>query len=111
MSRDFLLQLLRYFWPANMLRGFRSVLAEWYRGDVKDRAILLLIFVPMLICTLGLLYTFASFVFEIIAKLLGWFLLTVLFGGGGIFCYEKLRESRTAPRQDPGAEDSGRKRQ
>ncbi|MDR2528177.1 MAG: hypothetical protein LBD04_04045 [Synergistaceae bacterium] len=108
MSRDFLSKVLKYFWPTNMFAGFKFVLAEWYRGDVKDRAILSLIFAPMLICMLGLLYTFASFIFEIIARLLGWFLLTALFGGGGIFCYEKLRENRMGPR--PSQDGGDRKR-
>jgi hypothetical protein len=88
-------QLLKYFWPSNLFAGFSFIFSEWHRSDARERAILLLIFAPMIACVLGLLYSFASFVFEAISKLLGWFLLSALFGGGGIFCYEKLRESRS----------------
>jgi hypothetical protein len=100
-------QFLKYFWPSNLFAGFGFVVSEWYRGSVKDRAILLLIFTPMLICMLGLLFSFAGFVFAFISRLLGWFLLTALFGAGGIFCYEKLRETRpsssTPPRHSKSA--------
>jgi hypothetical protein len=85
-------RFLRYFWPSNLFLGFNYIFAEWQRGNAKDRSILLLIFTPMFICMLGLLFSFAGFVFAFISRLLGWFLLTALFGGGGIFCYEKLRE-------------------
>ncbi|MDR1979215.1 MAG: hypothetical protein LBQ42_10835 [Synergistaceae bacterium] len=94
--RDVWSQFLKYFWPSNLFMGFGFVIAEWHRGDVKNRALLLLLFTPMLVCALGLVFSFASFVFAFISKLLGWFLLTAFFGGGGIFCYEKLRESRFA---------------
>ncbi|MDR1378602.1 MAG: hypothetical protein LBJ36_06070 [Synergistaceae bacterium] len=72
--------------------GFNFILMEWHRGNAKDRSLLLLIFTPMFICMLGLVLSFAGFVFAFISRLLGWFLLTALFGGGGIICYEKLRE-------------------
>jgi hypothetical protein len=71
--------------------GFNFILTEWHRGNAKDRSLLLLIFTPMFVCMLGLVFSFAGFVFAFISRLLGWFLLTALFGGGGIICYEKLR--------------------
>ena len=94
--RDIFSQLSKYLRPSNLFKGFGFVLSEWYRSDAKERAVLFLIFTPMIICMLGLLYSFASFVFEAISRLLGWFLLSVIFGGGGIFFYEKLRDSRTS---------------
>jgi hypothetical protein len=74
--------------------GFKFIFAEWHRGNAKERSLLLLIFAPMLICMLGLIFNFASFIFAFVSRLLGWFLLTAFFGGGGIFCYEKLRENQ-----------------
>jgi hypothetical protein len=49
----------------------------------------------------GFVLSLASFVFAFISKLLGWFLLTALFGGGGVFCYEKLRELRSFSPERP----------
>jgi hypothetical protein len=89
-------QFLKYFWPSNLFAGFGFVISEWHRGTTKDRALLVLIFTPMLVCMLGLIFSFASFVFTFISRLLGWFLLTALFGAGGIFCYEKLREDHSS---------------
>ena len=101
MLQGLLAKFLKYLWPSNLLSGFSFVLAEWHRGNARDRSLLLLIFTPMMICMAGLLFSFASFVFAFISRLLGWFLLTALFGGGGIFFYEKLKEKRSnsEPRQ------------
>ena len=101
MFRGTWMSFLKYFWPGNLFAGFSFVLAEWHRSNVKNRSLLLLIFSPMMICMAGLLFSFSSFVFAFISRLLGWFLLTVLFGGGGIFCYEKLKEKHadSEPRQ------------
>ena len=85
---------MKYFWPSNLFAGFGFVVSEWSRNDAKGRTFLLLIFTPVTICMVALLYNFAIFIFEFISRLLGWFLLTALFGGGGIFLYEKLRESK-----------------
>ncbi|MDR1621926.1 MAG: hypothetical protein LBS00_06095 [Synergistaceae bacterium] len=95
--RDAWSQFLKYFWPSNLFMGFGFVITEWHRGNTKDKTLLLLIFTPMLVCMLGLVLSFASFVFAFVSRLLGWFFLTALFGGGGIFCYEKLRENRSSP--------------
>jgi hypothetical protein len=81
--------------------GFGFVIAEWHRSNAKNRGLLLLLFTPMFVCMLGFVLSLASFVFAFISKLLGWFLLTALFGGGGVFCYEKLRELRSFSPEQP----------
>jgi hypothetical protein len=92
--RDMWLQFLKYFRPSNLFMGFGFVLAEWHRSDAKNRALLLLLFAPMFVCMFGFAFSLASFVFAFVSRLLGWFLLTALFGGGGVFFYEKLRDIR-----------------
>jgi hypothetical protein len=88
-------RFLKYFWPSNLFAGFNFISAEWQRGNIKERSLILLIFTPMLVCMLGLIFSFAGFVFAFISRLLGWFLLTAFFGGGGILLYEKLRENQS----------------
>ncbi|MDR2179366.1 MAG: hypothetical protein LBP21_03565 [Synergistaceae bacterium] len=107
MLRDVWSQFVKYFRPSNLFMGFGFVIAEWHRSDVKNRALLLLIFAPMFACMLGFLFSFANFVFAFISKLLGWFILTALFGAGGIFCYEKLREIRSFSSEQPSPSSCG----
>ena len=92
--RGFLSQIMKFFGPSNLLAGFGTVVSEWGRNDVKGKSILLLIFTPVTICAVALFYNFAVFIFEFISRLLGWFLLTALFGGGGMYLYEKLRQNK-----------------
>ena len=57
--------------------------------------ILLLVFAPMLFCVLGLLFSVASFVLFVlpsfILRLLGWAVLTALFGAAGAYCHDRLK--------------------
>jgi hypothetical protein len=99
--RDVWLQFFKYFRPSNLFMGLGFVIAEWNRSGAKNRALLLLLFTPMFVCMLGFIFSFASFVFAFISRLLGWFLLTALFGGGGVFCYEKLRDFRSFSSEQP----------
>jgi len=49
----------------------------------------------MLFCVLGLLFSVASFVLFVlpsfILRLLGWGLLTTLFGAAGAYCHDRLK--------------------
>ena len=63
----------------------------------------------MLICLLGLLFSAASFVLFVlpafILRLLGWGVLTALFGAGGIYCHDKLKGQTSAHGTDAGFYD------
>jgi hypothetical protein len=105
--RDMGLQFLKYFRPSNLFMGFGFVLTEWHRSDAKNRALLLLLFTPMFVCMLGFVFSLASFVFAFVSKLLGWILLTALFGGGGVFFYEKLRDIKSFSSERSSAPHGG----
>lgn len=87
--------LLKYVWPPSVLAGMWSLMGEWQRSDVKNRAILTVFFIPALFSLGGLLVCVAYFVLfklpSFILSVLGWLLLISLFSGGGLFFYEKLR--------------------
>ncbi|NLL36585.1 MAG: hypothetical protein GX256_03570 [Fretibacterium sp.] len=89
-----------YLWPPRLFAGLTRMVAEWQRGDTRKRGLLLLLFTPMLLCLLGLSFSVASFVLfvlpSLVLRLLGWLLLTSLFGGAGLYFYERLKEPRTS---------------
>ena len=93
--RTFFSQVLTRLWPSRLLGGLGRILTEWQSSDIRERGILLLIFAPMLFCVLGLLFSVASFVLFVlpsfILRLLGWGLLTALFGAAGSYCHDRLK--------------------
>lgn len=100
MFREVWSNTLRYLWPPKLLAGLSFILSEWHRSDIKEKTLLLILFAPMLFCILGLLYSVASFVLFIlpsfILSVLGWGLLIALFGGGGLFFFEKMQGKRAS---------------
>ena len=97
--RDIWTNAMKYLWPPKLLSGLTYVLGKWHSSDAKDKSLLLLIFSPMFICILCLLVEVAGFVLFVlpsfILKLLGWLLLICLFGGAGVFGYEKIWGQRS----------------
>ena len=95
MFRTILFQGLAFLWPPRLFAGLGRILREWQGSDVREKGILLLVFAPMLLCLLGLLFSVTSFVLFVlpafVLRLLGWGALTVLFGAGGIYCHDRLR--------------------
>lgn len=71
------------------------MLTEWQGADIREKGILLLVFTPMLICVLGLIFSVTSFVLFVlpafVLRVLGWGVLTALFGAGGIYCHDRLK--------------------
>jgi hypothetical protein len=88
--------LLKYIWPPSVFAEVYALFGEWQRGGVKEKAILGVFFIPALLSLGGLLLCVAYFVLfklpSFILSVLGWLLLTSLFSGGGLFCYEKIVE-------------------
>ena len=109
MFRAILFQTLSLLWPPRLFAGLGRILTEWQRSGVREKGILLLVFAPMLICLLGLLFSAASFVLFVlpafILRLLGWGVLTALFGAGGIYCHDRLKGPSSARGTDPGFYD------
>ena len=64
----------------------------WQDSDAKERGILLLTFAPMFLCMIGLIFSIVHFVLFILPSflfsILGWGMLTALFGSGGKYCYK-----------------------
>ena len=80
--------------PAIFISGLSDILSLWQRAGAKERGILILVFAPMLVCLAGLLLSVVSFVLFVlpsfVLRLLGWGVLTALFGAGGRYCYERM---------------------
>ena len=96
MFRQFVSRALLYLWPPRLLAGLGRILSEWQGADVREKGILLLVFAPMLLCILGLLFSVTSFVLFVlpsfVLRILGWAMLTALFGGGGIYFHDRLKK-------------------
>jgi hypothetical protein len=90
--------LFKYIWPPAVFSELRALFLEWQRSDVKNKAILGIFFIPAMLSLGGLLLCVAYFILfklpSFILSVLGWLLLTSLFSGGGLFCYERLIEKR-----------------
>ena len=75
--------------PAIFISGLSDILSLWQRAGAKERGILILVFAPMLVCLAGLLLSVVSFVLFVlpsfVLRLLGWGVLTALFGSVIIF--------------------------
>ncbi|MCR4819438.1 MAG: hypothetical protein K5841_10820 [Fretibacterium sp.] len=87
--------------PAIFISGLGDILSLWQRAGVKERGILVLVFAPMLVCLGGLLISVVSFVLFVlpsfVLRVLGWGVLSALFGAGGRYCYERMT-GRSVPR-------------
>lgn len=109
MFRTFLFQTLAFLWPPRLFAGLGRILTEWQQSDIREKGLLLLVFAPMLICLLGLLFSVTSFVLFVlpsfILRLLGWGVLTALFGAGGIYCHDRLKGQSSARGTDPSFYD------
>lgn len=104
MFRNFLSRALTYLWPPRLFAGLGRILTEWQGADVREKGILLLVFTPMLLCLLGLLFSVTSFVLFVlpsfVLRLLGWAVLTALFGAGGVYCHDRLKGQASSRRTD-----------
>jgi hypothetical protein len=96
--------LFKYRWPPAIFAEVCALFGEWQRSNVKNKAILGVFFIPAILSFGGLLLCVAYFVLfklpSFILSVLGWLLLTALFSGGGLFCYEKLTGKRPLDSSD-----------
>lgn len=73
------------------MTGFDYFLKLWRDADSKDKGILLLVFAPMFMCLGGLVFSVIYFVLFVLPsfvfRILGWGVLSAIFGAGGKYCY------------------------
>ena len=78
--------------PSLYISGMDYVFKLWQESDTKERGILLLTFSPMFICMGGLIFSIIYFVLFVLPSflfsILGWGLLTAIFGAGGKYCFK-----------------------
>lgn len=78
--------------PSMYMSGMDYVFKLWQDSDAKERGILLLTFSPMFISLGGLVFSIIYFVLFVLPSflfsILGWGILTALFGAGGKYCYK-----------------------
>ena len=104
MFRKIFTQALAYLWPPRLLSGLGRILTTWQGSDAREKGVLLLVFAPMMICLLGLLFSVVSFVLFVlpafVLRLLGWGMLAALFGGGGVYCHDRLKGHNSSRRMN-----------
>lgn len=85
---------IRFIKPSLYLGGFDYFLRLWKDADVKDKGILILMFTPMFFCFAGFIFSIMYFVLFVLPSylftIIGWVLLTALFGAGGKYFYAHL---------------------
>lgn len=78
--------------PSMYISGMDYVFKLWQDADTKERGILLLTFSPMFLSMGGFIFTIIYFVLFVLPSylfsVLGWGLLTALFGAGGKYCFK-----------------------
>jgi hypothetical protein len=107
--------LFKYLWPPAVFAEVCVLFGEWQRSDFKNKAILGVFFIPAVLSCGGLLLCVAYFVLfklpSFILSVLGWLLLTSLFSGGGLFCYERLAGKRAPDSSDSSNSSTARRAQ
>ena len=92
--------LLKYIWPPSVFSGVLTLIREWHKCDVKNKAILVVLFTPAFLSVGGLVLYIVRFVLFVlpsfILTLMLCLLLISLFSGGALFFYEKIRGKRTS---------------
>ena len=88
-AKAYVMRLLK---PSMYISGMDYVFKLWQESDAKERGILLLTFSPMFLSMGGFVFTIIYFVLFVLPSylfsLLGWGVLTALFGAGGKYCYK-----------------------
>ena len=78
--------------PSMYISGMDYVFKLWNESDTKERGILLLTFSPMFVSMGGVIFTIIYFVLFVLPSylfsILGWGMLTALFGAGGKYCFK-----------------------
>ena len=78
--------------PSMYISGMDYVFKLWSDSNTKERGILLLTFSPMFVSMGGVIFTVIYFVLFVLPSyvfsILGWGMLTAIFGAGGKYCFK-----------------------
>lgn len=95
--------------PSMYISGMDYVFKLWQEADAKERGILLLTFSPMFLSMGGFVFTIIYFVLFVLPSylfsLLGWGVLTALFGAGGKYCYKYFTGKEIKAKKDANVID------
>ena len=88
--------------PSMYISGMDYVFKLWSDSDTKERGILLLTFSPMFVSMGGVIFTIIYFVLFVLPSyvfsMLGWGLLTAIFGAGGKYCFKYFTGKEIKPK-------------
>ena len=83
---------MKFVKPSMYISGMDYVFKLWSEANPKERGILLLTFSPMFVSMGGVILTIIYFVLFVLPSylfsILGWGMLTALFGAGGKYCFK-----------------------
>ena len=83
---------MKFVKPSMYISGMDYVFKLWSESNTKERGILLLTFSPMFVSMGGVILTIIYFVLFVLPSylfsILGWGMLTALFGAGGKYCFK-----------------------
>ncbi|MBQ7155583.1 MAG: hypothetical protein IJR85_08540 [Synergistaceae bacterium] len=95
--------------PSMYMSGMDYVFKLWQESDAKERGILLLTFSPMFLSMGGFVFTIIYFVLFVLPSylfsVLGWGILTALFGAGGKYCYKYFTGKEIKAKNDSNVID------
>ena len=95
---------MRLVKPSMYISGMDYVFKLWNDSDTKERGILLLTFSPMFISMGGVIFTIIYFVLFVLPSylfsILGWGMLTALFGAGGKYCFKYFTGKELKEKKD-----------
>ena len=78
--------------PSMYISGMDYVFKLWSDSNTKERGILLLTFSPIFVSMGGVIFTVIYFVLFVLPSyvfsILGWGILTAIFGAGGKYCFK-----------------------
>ena len=84
--------VMKFVKPSMYISGMDYVFKLWSESNPKERGILLLTFSPMFVSMGGVILTIIYFVLFVLPSylfsILGWGMLTALFGAGGKYCFK-----------------------
>ena len=100
---------MRLVKPSMYISGMDYVFKLWQDSDTKERGILLLTFAPMFLSMGGVIFSIIYFVLFVLPSflfsILGWGLLTALFGAGGKYCFKYFTGKELDAKKDANVID------
>ena len=101
--------VMRLVKPSMYISGMDYVFKLWSESNTKERGILLLTFSPMFVSMGGVIFTIIYFVLFVLPSylfsILGWGMLTALFGAGGKYCFKYFTGKEIQEKKEPNVID------